>query len=176
MNENAGWWVSDITRTGWEFGEERRVNQMITCSPAVVDNLSEREGQAKDLGRLAAFVSAGRGSMRIDDTGMQAMHQGEVVAAAADSVHVVGTVAARRTGCAKIQQPLEGGGRYGVVATGDIAGMENQLVVGTAPERATALSGKVVAQQRIYRASPHSALVLRSSLRVPMLPGPSAAL
>jgi len=150
---------------------------MFTCSPVVVDNLSAREGQAKDLGRLAAFVSAGRGSMHIDDTGMQAMHQREVVAAAAaDSVHVAGTVAARRTGCAKIQQSLEGDGRYGVAVTGNIAGMENQRVVGTAPERVKAWSGKVAAQQRIYRASPHSALVFPLSLRVPMLPGRSSAL
>ena len=148
---------------------------MIICSPAVVHNLSVREGQAKDLGRRAAFVSAGRGSMRIDDTGMRAMHQCEVVAAA-DSVHVAGTLAALRTGCAKIQQSLEGDGRCGVAVTGNIAGVENQRVVGTAPERVRAWSGEVAAQLRIYRASPHSALAFRPSLRVPMLPGPSAAL
>ncbi len=77
---------------------------MFTCSPAAVGNLFAREGSAKGLGRPAAFVSAGRGSMRIGDTGMQAMHQREAVAAAADPVHAAGTVAPRRTGCAKIQQ------------------------------------------------------------------------
>lgn len=149
---------------------------MITCSPAAVDNLSAREGQAKGLRRQAAFVSAGRGSMRIGDTGTQAMHQGEVVPPAADFVRAAGTVAARRHGCAKIQQPLEGNNRFGVAATGNIAGVGNQQVVGTAPERVRVWSGEPAAQQRIYRVLPHFALAFRLSLRVPMPPEPSAAL
>jgi hypothetical protein len=149
-------------------------DQTITCSLVAVDNLSAWEGQAKDLSRWASLVAAGRGSMRIGDTGMQAMHHGGVVAAAAgDSAPAAGTTAARRTGCAKIQQSLEGDGRFGVAATGDIAGVENQQVVDTAPERVRAWSEEA-AQQRIGRTLSHSALVFRSSLRVPMLPEPSA--
>ena len=77
--------------------------------------------------------------MSIGDTDMQAMR--EVVVAAADPVHAAGTVAPRRTGCAKIQQPLEGDNRFGVAAIGNIAGVEIQQVVGTAPERVRVWSG-----------------------------------
>lgn len=133
--ENTGWWVFENLIQVWG---ERGGNKMITCSPAVVGNLSAREGPAKGLGRPVASVS-GRGSMRIGDTGMQAMR--EVVAAAADPVHAAGTVAPRRTGCAKIQQSLEGDNRFGVAAIGHTAGVEIQQVAGTAPERVRVWSG-----------------------------------
>src|SRR5258708_3878254 len=111
----------------WYKGGEHRGNKMFTCSPAVVGNLSAREGSAKGLGRPAEFVS-GRGSMRIGDTGMQAMHQGAVVVAAADPLHAAGTVAPRRTGCAKTRQPLEGDNRFGIAAIGRIAEVAIQQV------------------------------------------------
>jgi len=88
--------------------------------------------------------------MHIGDTGTQAMHRGEVVAAA-DSALAPGTVAARQTGCAKIQQPPGGDDRSGGAETGDIAEVENQRAVGTALER-VALSVEAGAPQRICQA------------------------
>ena len=112
--------------TGWKLGDERKGNQVFTCSHAAADNLSVLEGSVKDLARLAS-VSAGQDSMHIGDTGMQAMH----VVVAADSVPAAGTMAARQTGYAKNQQLPEVDGRSGDAESVSIAEVGNQQVVGT---------------------------------------------